>query len=446
MKGTPYAVGLDIGTTKIVAVVGKLNQHNKVEALGIGRAKSNGVKRGVVTNISQTIDSIKEAIGQAEANSGLKIKRVMVGIAGQHIRSMQHSDYIIRHDPESIINVEDLELLKQNVDKMSMSPGEQILHALPQEYKVDSESNITDPEGMYGGRLEANFHIVVGQITSIRNIVRCVQMSELEMGDITLEPLASSASVLSSDEKEAGVALVDIGGGTTDIAIFKNGIIRHTAVIPYGGNVITDDITSGCEIITKQAETLKVKFGSAWPGENKEYEIVSIPGLRGRPEKEISLKLLSQIIHSRVSEIIESVKIEIKNYEQDDPKKKLICGIVLTGGGSQLKHISQLVQYLTGMPTRIGYPNEHLAGGSSIKELQSPVYATSVGLLKLALDHLDQPMAIDPNEIIPEDIPEPEPEATEQEPEATKEESKGPWTKGLLDKIWSAISQDSNLE
>ena len=416
-QNAPLAVGLDIGTTKIVAVVGRLDEHGKIDVLGIGKSKSLGVQRGVVANITLTIESIQAAVKIAEEASGLKITEVMVGIAGQHIRSMQHSDYIMRDDAEAIIDVTDLEALKKNVNNLVMMPGEQILHALPQEYRVDGDSNIVNPRGMYGSRLEANFHIVVGQIASIKNIARCVEQSELKVGDITLEPLASADAVLGEDEKDAGVVLVDIGGGTTDIAIFKDGIIRHTAVIPFGGKVITEDIKEGCEIIEKQAELLKVKFGSAWPGENKDNEIVSIPGLRGRAPKEISLKTLSKIINARVKEIIESVVSEISNYQQNDPRKKLIAGIVVTGGGSQLKHMGQLVEYLTGMQTRIGYPNEHLASGYQ-KELASPVYATSIGLLSMALSETTEPMAYDPNEIV---LPESE-ATTEAVPEEILEE------------------------
>ncbi len=416
-QNAPLAVGLDIGTTKIVAVVGRLDEHGKIDVLGIGKSKSLGVQRGVVANITLTIESIQAAVKMAEEASGLKITEVMVGIAGQHIRSMQHSDYIMRDDAEAIIDVTDLEALKKNVNNLVMMPGEQILHALPQEYRVDGDSNIINPRGMYGSRLEANFHIVVGQIASIKNIARCVEQSELKVGDITLEPLASADAVLGEDEKDAGVVLVDIGGGTTDIAIFKDGIIRHTAVIPFGGKVITEDIKEGCEIIEKQAELLKVKFGSAWPGENKDNEIVSIPGLRGRAPKEISLKTLSKIINARVKEIIESVVSEISNYQQNDPRKKLIAGIVVTGGGSQLKHMGQLVEYLTGMQTRIGYPNEHLASGYQ-KELASPVYATSIGLLSMALSETTEPMAYDPNEIV---LPESE-ATTEAVPEEILEE------------------------
>ena len=380
MNKDNIAVGLDIGTTKIVAMIGKKNEYGKLEILGVGKSKSLGVHRGVVNNITQTIQSIQQAVSEAENDSGYKINDVVVGIAGQHIRSIQHSDYISRPKAEEVIGDVDIDTLISQVHKLAMLPGEEIIHVLPQEFKIDGQAEIKEPIGMYGGRLESSFHVVVGQAASIRNLGRCVKSAGLELSGLTLEPLASADAVLSQEEKEAGVALIDIGGGTTDLAIFKDGIIRHTAVIPFGGNVITEDIKEGCSIIEKQAELLKTRFGSAWPGENRDNEIVSIPGLRGREPKEISLKNLSKIIHARVVEIIEQVYAEIKLYGHEDPKKKLIAGIVLTGGGAQLQHIKQLVEYITGMDTRIGYPNEHLAG-DSIEELSSPLYATAVGLV-----------------------------------------------------------------
>lgn len=412
MEHKKLAVGLDIGTTKIVAMIGGYNEYGKLDIIGVGKAKSLGVHRGVVNNITQTIQSIQSAVLDAESQTNMKIKEVLVGIAGQHIRSLQHSDYITRNNPEEVIEQKDIDKLVSQVYKLAMLPGEEIIHVLPQEFKVDGQAEILEPIGMYGARLEANFHVVVGQLTSIRNLGRCVKSAGLELADITLEPLASSAAVLSQEEKEAGVALIDIGGGTTDLAIFKNGIIRHTAVIPFGGNVITEDIKEGCSIIEKQAELLKIKFGSAWPGENKDNEIVSIPGLRGRDPKEITLKSLSKIIHARVVEIIEQVYLEIKNYGHEEQKKKLIAGIVLTGGGSQLKHLKQLVEYITGMDTRIGYPNEHLAGDSDA-EATSPAYATVVGLLMKALEkQRNQFIEIPGQETAPEieekkDIPQP---------------------------------------
>ena len=387
MEEKSISVGLVIGTTKIVALVGRKNEFNKVEVLGVGKSKSLGVHRGVVNNITQTIQSIQQAVEDAKINSGHSISDVSVGIAGQHIRSIQHSDYITRENPEAVINEDDIQKLIQQVYKLVMLPGEEIIHVLPQEYKVDGQGEVKEPIGMHGGRLEANFHVVVGQVSSIKNIGRCIKSAGLSMANITLEPLASSEAVLSFEEKEAGVALIDIGGGTTDLAIFKDGIIRHTAVIPFGGNVITEDIKEGCSIIEKQAELLKIKFGSAWPGENRDTEIVSIPGLQGRDPKEISLKTLSKIINARVVEIIEQVFLEIKNYGHNDQKKKLIGGVVLTGGGSQLKHLKQLVEYITGMDTRVGYPSEHLAGDTS-EIVSSPLFATSVGLLMSALEEL----------------------------------------------------------
>ena len=379
------SVGLDIGTTKIVAMVGSRNEFKKLEILGIGKSQSLGVHRGVVNNITQTIESIKYAIEEARVESGKQhIKEVVVGIAGQHIRSLQHSDYITRENPDKVIDNNDIDELINQVYKLVMLPGEEIIHVLPQDFKVDGQSEIKEPIGMYGSRLEANFHIVVGQVSSIRNIGRCIKSAGLEMGDITLEPLASADAVLSDEEKEAGIALIDIGGGTTDVAIFKDGIIRHTAVIPFGGNVITEDIKEGCSIIGNQAEQLKVKFGSAWPGENKETEIVAIPGLLGRDPKEISLKTLSKIINARVVEIIEQVYLEIKNYGHEEAKKKLIGGIVLTGGGSQLKHLKQLVEYVTGMDTRVGFPGEHLAGDTNNS---NPIFSTAVGLVMKAIEN-----------------------------------------------------------
>ena len=405
METQNIAVGLDIGTTKIVAMIGQKNQYGKLETIGVGKSKSMGVHRGVVNNITQTIQSIQNAVSEAEATSDIKIDGVTVGIAGQHIRSLQHSDYITRPNAEQVINEEDIERLINQVHKLVMLPGEEIIHVLPQDFKVDGQAEIKEPIGMYGERLEANFHVVVGQVSSIRNIGRCIQTAGLSLEGITLEPLASAKAVLRQEEKEAGVALIDIGGGTTDLAVFKDGIIRHTAVIPFGGNVITEDIKEGCSIIEKQAELLKIKFGSAWPGENKDNEIVSIPGLRGRDPKEISLKNLSKIIHARVVEIIEQVYVEIKNYGHEEQKKKLIAGIVLTGGGSQLNHLKQLVEYITGMDTRVGYPNEHLAGDSD-GDITSPLYATAVGLVLDGLERQEKQAFVE-DTITDEETPEP---------------------------------------
>lgn len=376
-------VGLDIGTTKIACFVGKKNEHGKIEILALGRTESQGVTRGVVSNIEKTVRAIKEAVQQAQAcisndDGELTIGVVNVGIAGQHIKSLQHRGIYTRSSSHDEIGQTDIDALIDDMYKLVMEPGEEIIHVLPQEYIIDGEKGITDPIGMEGVRMEANFHIIAGRIAAARNIQKCVNRADLEVEETILEPLASAAAVLSKEEKEAGVVLVDIGGGTTDIAIFHEGIIRHTAVIPFGGNSITDDVKEGCTILQRQAELLKVKFGHALASETQAGEVVCIPGLRGRTPKEISIKNLSGIIQARMEEIIEHIYYEIKNSGYE---KKLIGGIVVTGGGAELKNIEQLFQFVTGMDSRVGYPNEHLGNSSLNEELTSPIYATGVGLV-----------------------------------------------------------------
>ncbi|MFK5855893.1 MAG: cell division protein FtsA [Bacteroidota bacterium] len=378
-------VGLDIGTTKIACIVGSKNEFDKIEILGYGKTESIGVKRGVVANIENTVQSIRKAVTQAEEKSEVAIKYVNVGIAGQHIKSHQHRGNIIREDDDKEITKEEIELLTQNMYKLSMTPGEEIIDVIAQEYIIDNESGITEPVGMLGNTLEANFHIIIGQTTSAKNIYKCIKKANLEMVNLILEPIASAEAVLSEEEKEAGVVLVDIGGGTTDIAIFQDNIIRHSAVIPFGGDVVTEDVKEGCKIMKKHAEELKVKFGSALASENREDEVVAIPGLRGRPPKEITLQNLASIIQARMEEIVEQIYFEIKNSGFE---KKLIAGIVLTGGGSQLKHLDQLTEFTTGMPTRIGYPNEHLAVGVA-DEMASPMFATGIGLVIEGISRFD---------------------------------------------------------
>ena len=382
-KSSPIVVGLDIGTTKICAIVGRRNKNGKIEVLGIGKAESAGVTRGVVSNIDKTVQGIIQAVEIASAQSNVEIKVVNVGIAGQHIKSLQHRGLITRRDLDNEIGRKDIDKLVEDMYNLVMPPGEGIIHVIPQEFTIDGEPGIKDPIGMAGVRLEANFHIISGQTAAIKNIAKCVSKASLETVDLILEPLASSESVLSEEEKEAGIVLVDIGGGTTDIAIFHEGIIRHTAVIPFGGNSITEDIREGCSVMRNIAEQLKVRFGSALAEENKENEIVCVPGLRGREPKEISVKNLAYVIQARMEEIIEHVDYEIKasGYE-----KKLIGGIVVTGGGAQLKHLAQLVEFVTGLDCRTGYPNEHLAKNEVLpknvyEDLQSPMYATAIGLL-----------------------------------------------------------------
>ena len=386
MKPSEIVVGLDIGTTKIAAIVGRRNENGKIEILGFGNTESIGVKRGVVANIDDTVKSIMGAVKEAETISQADVATVNVGIAGQHIKSIQYRGSVIRPNSELEISDVDTEGLKENMFKLAMNPGEEIIDVIPQEYSVDGESGIKHPKGMLGHQLEANFHIITGQTMAARNIYKCIKKANLEVDSLVLEPLASAEAVLSEEEKEAGVVLVDIGGGTTDIAIFQDNIIRHTAVIPFGGDIITEDIKEGCTIIKKHAEDLKVKFGSALASENRDEEVVAIPGLRGRPPKEITLRNLASIIQARTEEIIEHVYFEIKNSGFE---KKLIAGIVLTGGGAQLKHIAQLTEFITGMDTRIGYPNEHLAPGLP-EEMASPMYATGIGLVIIGLKRIEK--------------------------------------------------------
>ena len=389
MDKNEIIVGLDIGTTKICVMVGRRNEFNKIEILGLGKAESAGVTRGVVSNIEKTVQGILEAVSIASEKSNCEIRCVHVGIAGQHIKSLQHGGILVRERTQDEISRKDIDKLIEDMQRLVMPPGEEIIHVLPQEFKVDNEPGIKDPVGMAGVRLEASFHIITGQITAAQNIVKCVNKAGLTTEAIILEPLASAEAVLSLEEKEAGVVLVDIGGGTTDIAIFHEGIIRHTAVIPFGGNVVTEDIREGCTVMKKQAEVLKIRFGSALADENQENEIISIPGLRDREPKEISVKNLAHIIQARMEEIIDHIYFEIKSSGYE---KKLIAGIVLTGGGSQLKHLKHLVEYSTGMNARIGYPNEHISGSytEEIRDIASPMYATAIGLVIKGLQDLDE--------------------------------------------------------
>jgi len=391
-KNSPIVVGLDIGTTKICVTVGRRSDHGKIEILGMGKAESAGVTRGVVSNIQKTVQGIMLAVEEASAQSNVDVKIVNVGIAGQHIKSLQHRGILTRKDLNTEIQRKDIDKLIEDMYKLVMPPGEEIIHVLPQEFTVDNEPGIKDPIGMAGVRLEANFHIISGHVSAVKNIIKCVGNAGLETQELILEPLASSESVLSDEEKEAGVVLVDIGGGTTDLAIFHEGIIRHTAVIPFGGNSVTEDIREGCSVMRNQAELLKTRFGSALAEENKENEIICVPGLRGREPKEISVKNLAFVIQARMEEIIEHVYYEIKSSGYE---KKLIAGIVITGGGAQLKHLPQLVEYVTGLDSRVGYPNEHLAKNDVLPkqtydELKSPMFATGIGLLIKGIQKAEQ--------------------------------------------------------
>ena len=386
MENEKIVVGLDIGTTKICAIVGRKNEFGKLEVLGMGKAESEGVIKGIVTNIDKTVFAIEKAVKEASDMSGIDIGVVNVGIAGQHIRSSIHHGGITRSSKDDEVSIEDVNRLTEDMYRIVIPPGSEIIHVMPQDYIVDYEEGIKDPVGMSGVKLEADFHIITAQTSAINNINKCVRRAGLEIQDLILEPLASSLAVFSEEEKEAGVCLIDIGGGTTDIAVFHDSIIRHTAVIPFGGNILTSDIQHGLMVMAKQAEQLKTRFGKAIAEEASPNEIVSIPGIRNRTAKEISVKNLSSIIQARMEEIIEMAHTEIINSGFEN---RLAGGIVITGGGSQLSCLKQLVEYMTGMDTRIGYPNEHL-GKSKLEAVKSPMYATSVGLVLSGFRSLDE--------------------------------------------------------
>jgi cell division protein FtsA len=434
-----FVAAIDIGTTKIVAIVGKKKENGKIDILGISKTASKGVKRGVVLNIEEAVNSIQKTVEDVQFTIGKEISEVFVGIAGQHIRSIKNRGYINRDSYDDEITREDIDALVNDMYKIPIDVGEEIIHVLPQNFIVDNEIGVKNPVGMSGKRVEANFHIVIGQIASARNISKCINKAGLKLNSLILEPLASSEAVLTADEKEAGVALVDIGGGTTDIAVYYDDIIRHTAVIPFGGDVVTRDIKEGCSILQRQAELLKIQYGSALGDLAKEEEVVSIPGISGREPKEISFKSLAYIIQSRMEEIMDAVIYEIENSGYFD---RLSAGIVLTGGGALLKHLPALVKFKTGMDVRVGYPSEHIANDNDAK-VNDPMFATSVGLVLKGYEHIEKNKK---NLVIEEENTEVEEEITkDEEQHATSKDSK----QGIMNtikKVFTDIFDEEDTE
>lgn len=383
----PIIVGLDIGTTKIAVIAGRKNEFGKLEILGFGRASSNGVSHGHVVNIDDTVKAIQTALASCNVlNPELDIHEVYVGVAGHHIKSLQTRGDIIRENEEEEITQAEVDILISKQYKTYIPAGDQIIDVIPQEYTVDNFPNIIRPIGYSGVKLGANFHIITGDKNAMRNINRSVNKAGLRTKDLVLQPLASSAAVMGQEDLEAGVAIVDIGGGTTDLAVFAEGVLRHTAVIPFAGENITNDIKTGLGVLKSQAEQMKTQFGSALANEAKANAYITIPGLRGMPAKEISVKNLANIIQARMSEILDFVTYHLKQIGMDN--RQLNGGIVLTGGGSQLKHLIQLTEYVTGLPARIGLPNEHLAAGH-IEELAKPTYSTCLGLILKGYDDFE---------------------------------------------------------
>ncbi|MFT3702694.1 MAG: cell division protein FtsA [Agriterribacter sp.] len=435
----PIIVGLDIGTTKIAAIAGRKNEYGKLEILGFGRANSNGVQHGMVLNIDQTIKAIQAALENCcISNPDLEINEVYVGIAGHHIKSLQTRGDIVRQNTDEEISQMEIDQLVENQYKTYIPAGDQIIDVIPQEFTVDNFQNITNPIGYSGVKVGANFHIITGDRNAIRNINRSVEKSSLKVKDLVLQPLASAASVMCEQDLEAGVVIVDIGGGTTDIAIFYEGVLKHTAVIPFGGENITNDIKTGLGVLKTQAEQMKVQFGSALTDEARSNAFITIPGLRGMAPKEINVQTLAKIIQARMSEILDFVTYHLNQVGLE--KKLLNGGIILTGGGSQLKHLIQLTEYITGLDARIGYPNEHLSSDHN-EELTKPMYATCIGLILKGYNVYENTQeknrykAAPPKEVKPQEPVDPKAKKKEKgiDPEKTKKRSKT--IKEFLDSI-----------
>ncbi|RCK72272.1 MAG: Cell division protein FtsA [Ignavibacteriae bacterium] len=385
MNNQEIIVGLDIGTTKVCAVVAKVDEQSNLNILGVGYSHSEGLTRGVVTNIEKTVRSINNAIEEAEVRSGIKIRSVVVGIAGEHIQSFQSRGVVAISNPEKDIKKEDVDRLIEDTKKVALPMDRKIIHVIPQEFIVDGQDGIKDPIGMSGVRLEAHVHIITGLVSAAENIYKCVERAGLEVCDMVLEPLASSYAVLNEEEKEVGVALLDIGGGTTDLAVFEDSVIRHTAVIPFAGNQVTNDLRKVLGILTEQAEKLKKQYGFAYMPCVTDDSPIILPGIGGRPPIEVDKRLVAQIIQPRMEEILEVALMEIK---RSGSSKHLSAGAVLTGGGSLIKGTKELAQEVLGMPVKIGFPTGFTAG--LVREVESPIYSTSVGLVLYALQNRDR--------------------------------------------------------
>ncbi|MEX2574253.1 MAG: cell division protein FtsA [Balneolaceae bacterium] len=373
-------VGLDIGSTKVCAVVASIDEQDQIHILGVGKAPSDGLNRGVVVNIDKTVNAIRTAVEQAELASGIEVNSVNVGIAGDHIRSIRSKGVITINNKDKEITLRDVERLLEDCQRIMLPPDQQIIHVIPQEFVVDGQDGISDPVGMSGMRMEAEVHIITGLVSAAKNIYRCVERAGYQVADIILEPLASSYAVLDDEEKEAGVVLVDIGGGTTDLAVFQDNTIRHTAVIAIAGEKVTDDIRIGLSVLDDQAEKLKHEHGECFVDLIEDDSAITVPGIAGRPPKEITKSILAKIIQARMEEIMEIVAIEIKRSGYSDT---LSAGLVLSGGGSLIRNVCPLANEVLGIDAKIGRPLG-LAGGL-IDEVNSPIYATGVGLVIHAL-------------------------------------------------------------
>lgn len=370
-------VGLDIGTTKVAALVGEIAADGKLEIIGVGSHPSRGLKRGVVVNIEATVQSIQRAIEEAELMAGCEIHTAYTGIAGSHIRSMNSHGIVAIRDSE--VGSPDIDRVIDAAKAVAIPADQKILHILPQEFIIDNQDGIREPVGMSGVRLEAKVHIVTGAVSAAQNIVKCVQRCGLEVGDIILEQLASSHSVLTDDEKELGVCMIDIGGGTTDVAIFTDGAIRHTAVIPIAGDQVTNDIAVALRTPTSNAEEIKVKHASAIMGRTSPDDTIEVPSVGRRPSRLLSKKALSAVVGARYEELFALVQNELKRSGFED---LIASGIVITGGASLVEGVLELAESVFQVPVRLGLP-QHVRGLKDV--LQNPIYSTGVGLLLYGL-------------------------------------------------------------
>lgn len=378
-----FVVGLDIGTTKICAIVTEVHADATMTVVGIGRAPSEGLNRGVVVNIEKTVNSIREAIDKAQQQSGVAIEEVIVGIAGDHIQSFQTTGIISISNPNREISRHDVNRLLEETRNIALPADRRILHIIPQDYVIDGQDGIKEPVGMSGIRMEARVHVVTGLVTAAQNIYRCVERVGLRVRDLVLEPIASSYSVLDDEEKEIGVALIDIGGGTTDIAIFEEGIIRHTAVFGIAGRQVTDDIRKGLGILAKEAERVKREYGHTFAPELSYDDIFMIPGVGGRKPMEFTKSMLCQIVQPRMEELLEFAYAEIR---RSGYMERLSAGVVLTGGGSLLRGTEDLAAEIFGLPVKIGIPVGCGRDGLA-PEIENPQFATGIGLIRYGVRH-----------------------------------------------------------
>ncbi len=372
---------LDIGTTKTCALAGRVNEYGKLEILGIGKVASTGVERGVVRNLEQSSQAIREALNLAEKQAGRQLGNIHVGIAGQHIKSFEQHTMITLPSPNSQVSKKDVEALIANAHRTNLPAGDQIIHVLPKEFILDGEYGIENPIGRTGSRLEANFHFITGNLGHVKNVEEAVKRAGYSVASITLEPLASSRAVLTDEEMQGGVVLVDIGGGTTDIAVFHNNSIIHTDVIPIGGNIITRDLKDAFRLLDQQAEALKIQCGTAL-SKKAGNSIITVPGIRDRAPIQVLEINLAKIIQARVEELFDLVYWSLQQSGMID---KLHCGITLTGGGALLNDIADHVSAHSSIETTLGLP-DHFLATNTIAQVKSPMYSTAIGLLLSAAD------------------------------------------------------------